>query len=131
MKDRCGFCQREVTVEHKMVCEKCFDFILRLVQTCENKLFETKSQKNIIKEDNKVKNKSKKKDKKGKRKIEDRKKIKETKFPEIETERQKTFKKATSDPVDLLTKCATCEFSFLEGTKISCTEEKDPKACGR
>jgi len=52
------------------------------------------------------------------------------------TEREILFEKASlkkADPADLLTKCATCEFGFMDGEakKISCTEGKDPKTCGK
>jgi hypothetical protein len=112
-----------------MVCDKCFDFLTRLVQTCEKNLAEKKTSDNMKEElKNEVIKKKRGRPKKNKKEVQPKKPkvINE----ETETERQKAFKKAVSDPVDLLTKCATCELSFLNGQNISCTEEKDPKKCG-
>lgn len=125
----CDFCGKGVSIEHKIACEKCYNLLLHLLTVFEG----TKKEKRAYKK-RKVKKKKKKKTVVSKS-------VKETKTERKENEPEKTeremlFEKAVSkkpDSTDLLTKCATCEFGFMDGEakKISCTEGKDPKTCGK
>lgn len=119
----CDFCKKDATINHKIACERCYNLLLHLLTAFEA-VKQTKPSKRLAKK--RVKKVSKGKVKPEKREIETKSKEK--------TARELQFEKATSetpDSTDPLTKCATCEFSFLnEKTKrIECVDGKDPKTC--
>ena len=117
----CDLCRKETSViEHKIACEKCYNLLLYLLTE-----FEKTKGKKIVRK------------KAGKRKKREKSPILQKPKVSLEkkTVRQLRFEKSSKkiNPIDLLTKCAVCEFGFLseETKKISCTEEKDPKTCNQ
>lgn len=121
----CDFCGKETTLD-KIICKRCHGFLSHLLATFQ----ESKEEKEEPK-----KQKRRERIKKSKKSESPKEKIKEE-MPAEKTERQKKFEKFSKkkqDPLDLLTKCATCELSFLDPStgKISCTDRKEPKTCGR
>jgi len=125
----CDLCGKGVSIDHKVACERCYNLFLHMLAAFEG----AKKEKRTYKK-RKVKRKTKKMAVLSKS-IKEIKAEKKEEKPK-KTEREIMFEKASlkkADPVDLLTKCATCEFSFLDGQtkKISCTDGKDPKSCGK
>ena len=125
----CDICGKDASIDHKIACERCYNLLLHMLMAFKG----AKTEKRAYKK-RKVKRKQKrsilpKGSKGGKTEENKREKAKKT-------EREILFEKASlkkADPADLLTKCATCEFGFMDGEakKISCTEGKDPKTCGK
>lgn len=130
MSYSCDFCGKKATLDYKISCERCYSFLTYLLSA--------------LKESNERIMPKKKKNKKIKLEIRKTKVSKIFKEPRAieevkkedqkknKTEREKKFeeflKNKSADP---MTKCATCEHSFLDASgKISCTEGKEPGTCG-
>ena len=121
----CDICGKDASIDHKISCERCYNLLLHMLTAFKGAKTENRAYK-------------KRKVKRKKKKIVSPNEVKTEKKegkPE-KTERELLFEKATSKKADaavLLTKCATCEFGFMDGEakKISCTEGKDPKVCGK
>jgi len=134
----CDFCGKGVSNDHKMACERCYNLFLHLLAAFEGA---KKREKRTYKK-RKTKRKKKKRailsasvKTKAKAEKTERKPEKTERKPE-KTEREILFEKDASkksDSADLLTKCAVCEFGFLDGQtkKISCIDGKDPQTCGK
>ena len=122
----CDICGEDASIDHKIACERCYNLLLHMLTAFKG----AKTEKRAYK-------KRKVKRKKNKPISPKEAKAKKEKTEKTEkTERELLFEKATSkkaDPTDLLTKCAICEFGFLDGQtkKIACTDGKDPKTCGK
>lgn len=117
----CDFCRKETSTDYKIACEKCYNLLLYLLTE-----FEKAKGKKIV---------HKKAGKKKKKKREEFIIPQKKELPKKKTAREIRFEKSSKElnPTDLLTKCATCDFSFIDGAtkKISCAEGKDPKTCGQ
>jgi len=117
----CDFCNDDATTEYSVLCPKCKSSIDKILKVLKVKAVSTLYKP--IKKEKKMKS------------VKTNHNTNEA-HPTIPAKNEITIKETVKnestieDLNETLSKCAFCEFSFLDKEKISCVENKDPKTCG-